>query len=116
MSEVFREGADPVIIINLQGEILDLNDESVRAYGYAREDLLGQPLRKIIPPARRYEVEALLNRCRDGEAIRNIQWTLLNRLGDEAVVLLSLTVLTGDNGKMDAIAVIARRVNGKEPG
>ena len=116
MSEVFRDGADPAIIVNLKGEIIDLNDEAVRAYGYAREDLLGQPLLKIIPAVRQREVETLLNRCRDGEAVRNVAWTLLNRSGDEAAVLLSLTVLTGDNGEVDAIAFIVRRFNGKEPG
>jgi len=116
MSEVFREGADPAIIINLKSEVLDLNDQAVKAYGYAREELLGQPLRKIIPAGRRHEVETLLNRCRDGEAIRNVPWTLLNRLGEEAAVLLSLTVLTRENGEVDAIAFIARRLNGKEPG
>jgi two-component system CheB/CheR fusion protein len=115
MSEVFREGADPAIIVNLKGEILDLNDEAVRAYGYARDDLLGQPVRKIIPPERGDEVETLINRCRDGEAIRDVSWSLLNRSGDEAAVLLNLTVLTGETGEVDAMAFIARQFNGKEP-
>ena len=116
MMEVFREGTDPIIIINLDGEILDVNDEALRAYGYAREELLEQALRKIVPADRRHEVEILLNRCRDGEAIRNVSWTLLNRLGDETEVLLSLTMLTGDDGEVDAIAFVASRSNGKEPG
>ena len=116
MSEVFKDGGDPVFIVNLQGDILDLNDEAIRAYGYAREGLMGKPLRNIISPARRIEVDTLLNRCRDGEAIRNVPWSLLNRSCDEAAVRLSLTVLTGDNGEVDAIAFIVRNIMGKEPG
>jgi len=114
MSEVFREGADPCIIVDLNGHIIDLNDQAMRAYGYSREELLGKPLPSIIPPGRRDQAESLLNRCRDGETLRNIPWTLLHRSGDETQVNLTLTVLTGDKGEVDAIALVTRRADTQE--
>ncbi|WOJ93110.1 chemotaxis protein CheB [Congregibacter variabilis] len=116
MSKVFRESGDPVIILNLDGAVLDLNDEAERTYGYSREGMLGTPLRKFIPAERCDEFDALLNRCRDGEIIRNVSWRLLNRWGEEMAVRLTLTVLTTESGEMDAIAFIGKRAVGDDPG
>lgn len=116
MAEVFQEGTDPAIIVNLDGTILDLNDAATASYGYARKDLLGKSLRTIMTPGRREEGDILLNRCRDGEAIRDLPWRLLNRSGAETAVRLSLTVLTGETGAVDAIAFIVRSTMEKEPG
>ena len=49
MSKVFMDGADPIVIEDLEGRIVDLNEEAARAYGYSREELIGQPSSKLVP-------------------------------------------------------------------
>ena len=40
---VFRDATDPILIEDLDGIVIDLNEQAVRTYGFAREDLIGQP-------------------------------------------------------------------------
>ncbi len=39
MSKVFMDGADPIIIEDLEGRILQVNDETLNCYGWSREEL-----------------------------------------------------------------------------
>lgn len=114
MSEVFQDSADPVIILALNGEITDVNGQAERAYGYTRDQLLGRSLQKLSLPGTADQATDLINRCRDGESIRNIPWTLLGQSGNEIPVTLSITVLTTENGDVDALALIARSATATE--
>jgi two-component system CheB/CheR fusion protein len=109
MSEVFREGADPVIIVDLEDRVIDLNDCAIKAYGYTRDEIQGKSTDAIMPPARREAIAALLQRSRDGESVRNVPWVLLSRSGDEVPIRLTLSLLTDEQGEVDAIAMRIRQ-------
>jgi len=113
MSEVFQEGASPTIIVNLKSEIIEINDEAIHAYGYSRQDLRGKPLGEVLPPGQRDRVAKLIDRCRDGEAVRKVPWSIHARGGEELPVLLTLTLLTAEGGEVDAIALVFSERNGK---
>jgi PAS domain S-box-containing protein len=108
MTEVFQEGANPTIIVDLDGNIIDLNEEAMRTYGYAPQEILGKSLFEIIPDALRDPTADLITRCRGGETIQNMPWSLHTRSSAQIPVLLTLNVLTGDRGEADAIALVAR--------
>jgi PAS domain-containing protein len=52
MSKVFMDGADPIIIEDLNSHILDVNTEAIRIYGWKREELLGQSMESARPSVR----------------------------------------------------------------
>jgi len=54
---------------------------------------------------------ALFGRRRDGERLHRVQWVLLNRSGHEIPILLTLTLLTGEQGHVDAIAMVTTQVS-----
>ena len=110
MSEVFREATDPIIIVDLEYRIVDLNDRAVQAYGYTRDEINGKPVQSVVPRARHEAIAALFGRCRDGERVHRVQWMLLNRSGHEIPILLTLTLLTGEQGNVDAIAMVTTQV------
>ena len=37
--KVFADALEPIVIVDFQGRIVDLNDEVVRNYGWTRDDL-----------------------------------------------------------------------------
>ena len=49
MSKVFMDGADPIIIEDLDGNIIDANDEAITSYGWKRVELLGKPAVSLVP-------------------------------------------------------------------
>ena len=105
MSKVFTDALDPIIIVNLQGRIIDLNDEVVRSYGWTRSDLLKQPVTMTMPSGERRVLEERLERCRQGDSIRSVECVRIDKSGREHKGLLTLSLLTDEQGKPDVISM-----------
>jgi two-component system CheB/CheR fusion protein len=112
MSKVFMESPEPILILSLQGEILDLNEQALRDYGFARQELVGQPISKLVPKAEQQGMKALLDRCRNGERVRNVPSVHLRKSGEQQPVLLTLILLSDNQGAPEAIAIRTREVEG----
>jgi two-component system, chemotaxis family, CheB/CheR fusion protein len=110
MSKVFTDGLDPIVIVDLQGHIVDLNEEVVRSYGYTRNDLLNQPVTMIAPAADRPTLEQQLQRCRQGDTIRSVECRGIDKNGREHKGLLTLSLLADERGKAEAISMTIKHV------
>jgi len=108
MAKVFKDGADPIIIENLDGIVLDCNDEAVNAYGFSREELIGRPVKTVVPTERHAQADELLQLCRAGEEVRNVEGLRWNKQQTIIPVLLTLSALKDDEGRIEAIASIAK--------
>ena len=104
MSKVFMDSTDPIVIEDLEGNIIDLNNDAVRAYGWTREELLGNPLTIIVPPERHDQAEALLHQCLEGREVRNVEGLRWNKDGKIIPVLITLSQLTDAAGKPVAVS------------
>jgi two-component system, sensor histidine kinase and response regulator len=111
MSIVFMDAADPIIIEDLNGQIIDLNAETERAYGWTREDLLGQSITTLVPPIRHKEALALLERCVAGENIRNFEGIRCRKDGTLIPVLLTLSLLKNAEGETIGLSTLAKDIS-----
>jgi len=107
---VFRDATDPILIEDLDGIVIDMNEQAVRTYGFARDELIGQPIKTIVPPDRHSQADELLGRCRAGEDVRNVEGVRMTKAGDQIPVLLSLSLLKDDSGAPNAIATFAKDI------
>jgi two-component system CheB/CheR fusion protein len=110
LSKVFMDGADPIIIEDLSGTIIDLNREAERVYGWSRGELLGQPVLTLIPDEEAPRIEALRERCRTDDSVRNVESLRCDRAGNVSPVLLTLSLLYDEAGEAAAIASIAKDI------
>jgi PAS domain S-box-containing protein len=110
MSKVFMNATDPIIIEDLEGRIVDLNAETERAYGWVRQELLGQPVKVLVPLERHEQADELLERCRRGEVVRNVEGVRWNKAGERSPVLLTLALLNDEAGQPVAVATIAKDI------
>jgi eukaryotic-like serine/threonine-protein kinase len=110
LGAVFRDATDPILIEDLDGRVVDLNDEAVKTYGFTRDELVGRPIKEIVPPERHDQADDLLRRCRAGESVRSIGGVRVAKDGHEIPVLLSLSLLSGDDGEPVAIASFAKDI------
>jgi len=110
-SRVFMDAADPIIIENLSGTILDMNREAEREYGWQRHDLIGKSIRSLIPAARHQRAEGLRERCRRGEEVRNWEGMRQDQRGRIFSVLLTAFPLLDESGKIVALATIAKDIS-----
>jgi two-component system CheB/CheR fusion protein len=104
MSKVFVDGADPIVIEDLDGQITDANAEAQRVYGWSREELVGKSIDVLIPPPEQLRAHELRERCLEKGGLRNVETTKENRKRELIPVLLSLSVLTDQKGQPIALA------------
>ncbi len=108
MSKVFLEGPEPMMILDLSGRILELNDEAVRIYGWSRQELTGQPFFVTVAAGRKEAAEAGLGRCLLGEAVRDLAGPWVTKAGRELAGSCTLKLLTDESGRPDAICLLAK--------
>ena len=111
MSKVFMDAADPIIIEDLDGIIVEMNAEAENAYGWSREELIGHSITKIVPPERHDQAQDILGRCLTGEEVRNIEGIRWNKSGERLDVLLTLSRLTDESGEPLAVATLAKDIS-----
>jgi PAS domain S-box-containing protein len=110
-SDVFLDAADPIFVEDLEGRIIDLSDEAARAYGWTRKELLGQPVKTVVPPEWREHRDELVARCRLGEAVRDAESVRWTRERERIPVLLTLSPVTDPQGSLTGIATTARDIS-----
>jgi two-component system CheB/CheR fusion protein len=108
MSKVFTDGLDPIMIVDLGGQVRDLNAEAERIYGWQREELLGKSIRVLVPKAQQAHIEERLRLCREGETIRNIECLLLTKSGLELTGVMTLSLLPDEQGQPEAICLLMK--------
>lgn len=111
MSKVFMDSADPIVIEDFSGKIIDLNDEAVRTYGWTRKELLGGPTEKLIPKESRQQAAERVEHCKQGAMIRNSEGLGHTKSGEVFPVLLTLSLLTDEAGEPAAIATLAKNIS-----
>lgn len=110
-SLIFTQAVDPILIENMDGIVVDLNNEAVRSYGWSREELIGKPIKTIVPPERHGQADDLLARCKAGEEVRNIEGLRQSKDETAVPVLLTLFLLKDEAGNPKQIATIAKDIS-----
>ena len=108
MSKVFMESIDPILIRDLEGNIVDSNRAAEETYGWSRDELIGKPIRTIVSPTRHEIVDELHEQCKRGEKVENIEALHRRKSGQTIPVLLSLSLLTDEKGAPLGIASITK--------
>ncbi|MBC8157765.1 MAG: PAS domain S-box protein, partial [Alphaproteobacteria bacterium] len=111
MSKVFMDAADPILIEDLDGTIVEMNEEAESAYGWSRDELIGYSITKIVPPERHEQAIGLLGKCVAGEETRNIEGVRWKKSGERLNVLLTLSRLTDEAGEPVAVATLAKDIS-----
>ncbi len=103
LAHVVRGVSEGVVVTDLEGRVLYVNDAFLRTHDYCREELIGSPISLVGAPGNTLEVvnEIFRSTLRGGW-----QGELVNRRkdGTECPVLLSTSAIRDDEGKLVALA------------
>lgn len=111
LSKVFLDGRNPSFIEDLNGKVLELNDEAVNVYGFSREELVGKSFKLLVPDGNQEKVDELIKRCIAGELVRDVECSRRRKDGNEIPILLTLSLLTDEDNKPFGIASIASNLS-----
>ena len=110
LSRVFEDAADSIIIEDLQGVVVAVNRAAEQEYGWPREELIGRPIKTIVPESLHAKADDLLRRCRAGEEARDVEGIRVTRGGREFPVLLTLSLLTDTTGNPSGAVSFAKDI------
>jgi PAS domain S-box-containing protein len=109
-SRVFMDAADPIIIEDLSGTILDVNRETERVYGWSRAELVGRPVQCLIPADGHDQLATIRECCRAGREVRDWEGGRIDRAGRPFSVLVTAFPLVDESGAVTAVATIAKDI------
>ena len=107
LSKVFLEGTNPTFIEDLNGHILEMNNEALNFYGYSRDELIGKSIKLIVPDEKHEKIEELIKLCLEGRLVRDVEGLQRKKDGSKIPVLMTLSLLTDEENNPFAIASIA---------
>lgn len=106
LSKVFLDGTNPTFIQDLNGNILEMNDEALNVYGFSREELVDKPIKLLVPEGNHKKMDDLIKLCLEGKLVRDVESLRRIKDGKEIPVLITLSLLTDEDENPFGIASI----------
>jgi len=105
------ESSDDVIIgKDLQGIVTSWNAGAGRIFGYSAGEIVGQSIKRLIPPERQAEEEAILERIRRGESVRHFETVRLRKDGSTVDVSVTVSAIRDRAGRIVGASKVARDI------
>ncbi len=111
--EALVESSDDAIVAkNIDGIIVSWNPAAERLFGYAAQEMIGQPMRRLLPPDRQGEEDAILARVRAGERVGQFFTVRQHRSGELIEVSVTVSPVRNAAGSIVGASNMARDVRG----
>lgn len=103
---------DAMVIVDLDGKIIEVSDRAVELYGSKRaEELLGRSIFEYIAPKDKKEMRVNFEKLLKEGAIRKVECALLKKDGTCFTGEINASVIKGANGKPKAIIATTRELS-----
>ncbi|MDR2272776.1 MAG: PAS domain S-box protein [Sphingobacterium sp.] len=111
---IVNSSYDAIISKTLNGIISSWNGAAEEMFGYNAEEMLGQPILRIIPEDRLEEEDFILERMRAGEPINHFETKRITKVGKLLDVSLTISPIRNESGEITGISKIARDISEKK--
>jgi PAS domain S-box-containing protein len=106
------EGSDDAIVgKNLDGIVTNWNPGAERLFGYTAQEMIGQPVLKLLPPERHNEETQILARLQRGERIDHFESVRRRKDGSLVDVSITISPIRDREGVIIGASKIARDIS-----
>ncbi len=109
MAAIVESSEDAIVSKNLDGIITSWNAGARRLFGYAAEEIVGQPV-SLLMPKDHDDMRMILETVRRGEGVEHFETVRRRKDGSLVTVSLSVSPIRDESGKIVGAAKIARDV------
>lgn len=110
LAAIVSSSDDAIISKDLNGIITSWNDGAQRIFGYAAEEIVGQPVLRLIPANRKEEEPKILERLRRGERVDHFETIRVRKNGECFHVSLTISPVKNIKGEIVGASKIARDI------
>jgi PAS domain S-box-containing protein len=110
LAAIVTSSDDAILSKTLDGIITTWNAGAQRIFGYEAQEIIGQPILRLIPAELHNEEEQLLKRIRAGQRIENYETERLTKDGHRVPVSLTMSALKDASGNIIGASKIARNI------
>ncbi len=111
MAAIVESSEDAILSKDLDGTITSWNAGAERLFGYKAEEIVGQPVSRLMPPERRADMREILEKIRRGERIEHYETVRLKKDGTPVPVWLSVSPIKDESGNIVGASKIARDIS-----
>lgn len=111
LAAVVESTDDAVQTVSLDGTVLTWNPAAERLYGYTAAEMIGQPLRRIVPPALHEQLGWMLSAAAAGERrVQALDTLRVRKDGTLRAMSVTMSPIRDAEGQVVAVSAIARDI------
>lgn len=114
LSAIVSSSDDAIVSKKLDGIVTSWNRAAERIFGYSAEEMIGQSIRKIIPPHLHPDEDRILSTIARGERIDHFETVRVTKSGETIDVSLTVSPVKDESGRIIGAAKIARDITPAE--
>lgn len=111
LASIVESSDDAIISKTLEGKITAWNRGAEKLFGYPASEVVGKPMRMLIPPELADEEPAILARIARGESVEHFETVRLRKDGEKIDVSVAISPIRDKGGVVVGASNIARDVS-----
>ena len=116
LAAIVESSDDAIISKDLNGCIMSWNQGAQRLFGYTAQEMIGQPVHRLIPQDRLDEEPRILERLRLGQRIDHYETVRQRKDGTMIDVSLSVSPIKDRGGRIVGASKVAREISERKQG
>jgi PAS domain S-box-containing protein len=114
LAAIVESSEDAIVSKDLTGIVRSWNSQAERLFGYSASEMVGQPIRKLIPPELQDDEDRILATIARGEGIEHFETVRMAKDGRRIDVSLTISPIRDENGQIVGASKIARDISQKK--
>src|SRR5205085_2480853 len=100
LAAIIAGSEDAIISKTLDGIVTSWNPAAERLFGWTTEEMIGQPVLRLIPEELQFEEDTILAKLRAGERIERYETTRTRRDGSRLQISLTISPIRDAHGNI----------------
>lgn len=114
LAAIVDSADDAIVSKDLNGIVTSWNEGAHKMFGYTPEEMIGQPILRIIPDDLLYEEDEILRKLRAGQRIEHYETIRKKKNGETFEVSVTISPIRNESGTVIGASKIARDVSDRK--